>query len=448
MKKALKLRCSGFSIIALLVAVLSATGSVGVNENNIQEYLAGDSVSVSDFIEENFTTFVSKYNDSAEEEWQASYVENRFMITIDECGVEYQGVFLDFDLDNGYAVVGNEYEFLDFATDGFSPYESIESTSYYFSTVGGYYYLQNDKYVSIKEDNNAAENFIYDNIATKHYDGQEANQKGCGKIIDTDKYVKSKYGSGWKLDRNKSLPMKGYAQWDLSCYRKHIIEKDALSSYTSSEGSCWVISAYNVLQYMADNHWKDMPHQTDMVTYTSSKDEPNIYSKYFDSKGNNKSKLLYYNNKKSSVHEYFLVGNTRRFPKLYTTVRKHVDSKYKQVNDGGSIYNTSEIIEYTAKYYNHKVNAKKHVSWGLYADKGTKKLDNNYPLLWSTSSGTYGSHTMAVCGYKYYSKTSGWWIFKVTSYKLFYELRDGHSTDPRFYDISGHVGFSAIISLD
>lgn len=36
MKKALKLRCSGFSIIALLVAVLSATGSVGVNENNIQ----------------------------------------------------------------------------------------------------------------------------------------------------------------------------------------------------------------------------------------------------------------------------------------------------------------------------------------------------------------------------------------------------------------------------
>ena len=36
---------------------------------------------------------------------------------------------------------------------------------------------------------------------------------------------------------------------------------------------------------MADNHWKDMPQQTDMVTYTPSKDEPNIYSKYFDSKG-------------------------------------------------------------------------------------------------------------------------------------------------------------------
>ena len=93
---------------------------------------------------------------------------------------------------------------------------------------------------------------------------------------------------------------------------------------------------------------------------------------------------MYYNNKKSSVHEYFLVGNTRRFPELYTTVRKHVDSKYKQVNDGGSIYNTSEIIEYTAKYYNHKVNAKEHVSWGLYADKGTKN--------WITIIHYYGQH--------------------------------------------------------
>ena len=135
------------------------------------------------------------------------------------------------------------------------------------------------------------------------------------------------------------------------------------------------------------------------------------------------------------------------FPKLYTTVRKHVNSKYKKI-ESGSIFNTSEIIEYTAKYYGYKVNAKEHVAWGIYADTATRKIDSGYPLLWSTSSGTYNSHTMAVCGYKYYSKTSGWWIFKVTNYKLFYELRDGHSTAPRFFDISGHVGFSAIISLE
>ena len=99
----------------------------------------------------------------------------------------------------------------------------------------------------------------YDNVNAQHYDGQEADQKGCGKIIDTDLYVKDKYGSGWRLSNNKSLSMNGYSQWNMSCYRKHNIENDKLSSKTSSEGNCWVISAYTVLQYMADNYWTDMP---------------------------------------------------------------------------------------------------------------------------------------------------------------------------------------------
>ena len=113
--------------------------------------------------------------------------------------------------------------------------------------------------------------------------------------------TKKEFIEKWKNIFGKELEDNYNCLWEVFYFKdkkeKHIIEKDALSSSTSSEGSCWVISAYNVLQYMADNHWKDMPQQTDMVTYTPSKDEPNIYSKYFDSKGNNKSKLLYYNNK-------------------------------------------------------------------------------------------------------------------------------------------------------
>ena len=447
MKKIFKLRCSGFSIVGLLIAVLNATGTIGVNEDNIEKYLANDSISVSNFIEQNFDTFVLKYNDSTDEKWEASYIENRFMISINECGNEYQGVFLDFDLDHGYAVVGNDYNFLDFVTNGVSPYKDIESTSYYFSSTKGYYYLKDDHYVSVNDDDNANESFFYENIATKHYDGQEDKVTGCGKINDTDKYVKSRYGAGWTLGRNKSLPMVGYKQWNLSCYRKHYIENDTLSKTTKSEGNCWVISAYNVLQYMADKHLTNMPHNSYSTTYTPEIEEPNIYSQYYDKNGNNKSKLLYYNNNKSSVNEYFLVEKTRNFPKLYTMVRKHVDKKHGHINSG-SIFETSEIIEYIAHYYNHKINAKEHVCWGFYMDKGTKKIDKNYPLLWSTSSGTYGLHTMAVCGYKYYSKTSGWWIFKVTKHVLFYELRDGHNDKPRFFDMSGHIGFSAIISLD
>lgn len=448
MNRFTKIRCCGLSIVTLLASIFNSIGTSSVNKDNIKEYLPSDSVSVSNFIEENFQTFVNKYNEASNQEWKATYIENRFIITINECGNEYQGTFLDFDLECGYAVVGNDYNFLDFVTFGNSPYKDIESESYYFSSTNGYYYFQENHYVSVKNDDTDSESFFIENVATKHYVGQEEYATGCGKITDTNKYVKSKYGTGWKLHKSKSLSMKGYTQWDYSCYRKNYIKNDLLSTSTISEGNCWVISAYNVLQYMAETHWLNMPKGSEKVIYTPSKDEPNIYSKYYDSNGNNKSKLLYYNNGKSSVHEYFLVESAREFPKLYTIVRKHVDKKYKQIDNGGTISDTSEIIEYTANYYNHKINAKEHVFWGPYADKGTNKIDNNYPLLWSTSSGTYGSHTMAVCGYKYYSKTSGWWIFKVTYYKLFYELRDGHAEDPRYFDISGHVGFSAIISLE
>ena len=141
---------------------------------------------------------------------------------------------------------------------------------------------------------------------------------------------------------------------------------------------------------------------------------------------------------------------------MYTDVRRYVDKKFKQVNDGGTIYQTSEIIEAIANQYGHYVNAVEHVLWGLYTDTVSWKIDCGYPSLWRTSNDTYGKHIMAVCGYKYYSKTFGWWIFKTTDYKLFFELKDGHaddddddgSTDPRYYDISGHSGFAAIISLE
>ena len=239
--------------------------------------------------------------------------------------------------------------------------------------------------------------------------------------------------------------MKGFDQYGLSCYKENRIENNQVVSY--SEGNCWVVSAFTVLQYLADTKWTAMPQSSSMITYDPSVSETNIYSRYFDSNGNNKSKKLYYNS--SFVYKYDLMSTSFSFPELYTEVRKYVNSKYKQIDDGGSIYKTSKIIEEVAKKYGCTVNAKEHIFWGIYSsNEGIKKLNNDIPLLWSTSSCTYGAHTMAVCGYKSYSKVTGWWSFKSTQYKLFYELRDGHETAPRFYDMSGHFGFGAIISLE
>lgn len=151
MKKTVKIMCGGFSIIPIIAGVLNSSGIKGVDEKNIVEYLKGDNVSVSDFIENNTLQFVEEYNkylasenlsseelssnelqkdetsmqEQTIELWNATCIENRFEITINECGDEYVGTFLDFDGDNGYAVVGNDYNFLDFLTKGESPYAEI-----------------------------------------------------------------------------------------------------------------------------------------------------------------------------------------------------------------------------------------------------------------------------------------------------------------------------------
>lgn len=160
MKGLIKLRSSCISVLLLLVSMLAVNNSK-VNENNINNYLDSDCYSVTNYIEKNFDLFVDKYNESVEENiLNASYVENKFAIIIDEAGTKNEGVFLDFDLDNGYAIVGDEYNFYEFNPNGDSPYKGIESESYCYSTVSGYLYLKGDKYVNVDNSKNYSNDFF------------------------------------------------------------------------------------------------------------------------------------------------------------------------------------------------------------------------------------------------------------------------------------------------
>lgn len=122
-----------------------------------------------------------------------------------------------------------------------------------------------------------------------------------------------------------------------------------------------------------------------------------------------------------------------------------------RVPDGGTVYNTATIINEVGKQYGYDFKAKGTILAGLYGSSGITAVDKNLPFVLCTSAASnagYGNHLMAGCGYKVYSKTSGWWIFKVTSYKYFYELRDGHSSDIRYLDLSALTGFGGIVLLD
>lgn len=457
-----------------------------------------DCESVANYIEEHLVDFVSEYNAIMLEEkainesdenyvgdeddeggeddegnlyndrvWEATSVEARINVKIfddeeddeeegdDGCG--YDGILLDLDDENGYILVGNDYTLLDIEMFKESPFYEIDSDMYAFSVFGGYMYYDYvvEDYVSVNPENNSDESDWNEIALSKQYDGQDDYGKGCGGIKDPDIYMKARYGSIWKPSGGKSLPMHGFDQWDLSCYHNPIIENDQFDYRYRSEGNCWVISAYHVLQYLADKHWHNMPshdiYPRDKYGYIEEYDprieEPNIYTIFFDSDRNPKTQELYYNNGQKCINEWVEIYTTHEFPQLYIDVRKHVDSEYKKIN-GGYEKETLEIIRYIAQQYGYDVQGRVCVPWNSNIIVAEKELDKGHPLIWTTTKdSTYKNHSMAVCGYKHYVKVTRIWFFSFKTCKTLFELRDGWRTAPRFFDISGYRGKGEFIFL-
>lgn len=448
MNRVVKLNCSGVSIVFLLICIIPQFKQH--NDGNTLNIELTDKQEIVSFIEQNLSKLSLEYNKHFNQKWNPTSVENKCNITINDGGSETTGIFLDFNSNNGYAVIGDNLILYDIQTAGESPFLGIASSSYFYSNSYGYYYLMDGDYVSVNKFANKNNDFESAQLTGSHYLGQPAESKGCGDIDDPSLYVNDKYGTGWTLEKSKSLNMDGYTQLELSCYLKHKIEKDKATSTETvgvySEGNCWFVSAYNVIRFLQQRRWLSMPSKSIKAIYTPSSSEPNLYSKFYDEYGYNKSKKLYYNNKSSWVYERYLSRPTFDFEQLYIDVRQLLNEKYKKV-DGGTINETSAVIERIAKKYGYTVDAQENTAWAPFIDSVTQNIDSLVPFLWSTSCDTYGSHTMAVCGYRYYSRTTGWWIFKSKESKVFYEIRDGWSNSPKYFDISGYAGFAAFITL-
>lgn len=207
--------------------------------------------------------------------------------------------------------------------------------------------------------------------------------------------------------------MERFVQYDLSCY---IFEG-------CSEANCGLVSAYHILQYMQKSRWNRMPNSNDRTLYDPYLYEPNLYFKRFDLTG----RSLYDGLEKKTI-EYC--------PMLYKQARMHCASKYEKVEDL-SVYQTSAIIENVAKIHDYKVDAQEETMYKFHLDKGVDELNNNIPLCYSVlGDETYGSHTMAVCGYRKYQGKKKVMFFETTNTVLLYELADGWSFNKMYYDMS------------
>lgn len=408
--------------------------------------VSDDPFVVKDFIEDNFVKFVDKVNEDTDSNWKAQSIEKSFPIIINYLGNEINGVFLDFNDENGYAVLGDSYKFYDFVLNGESPYINVDANEYYYANNKYFYKRDSSEIIDVNEER--YEQFFCETVD----DGHAKDATGCGKIIDVEKYLNYHYGSDYNMISQNSLNMTGYEQYPLSIYYENRIINNEKRTY--SEGNCWAVSAYNLLQYLQQTRMPNMPSANDTYQYSATDWELRIFKNYYEVEIGHNGRIVSTKNITGKLNYgdgqtcYRIEAErTKKFPRLWADIRKYCNDKWGKINSG-MLIETSEIIEVIANKYGYNIDAKEHYDWAYYYSSGCKEIDNGKPLLWSTSTGTYGSHTMAVCGYKTFEKKTGWWIFQSVDTKVFYELRDGHSPSARYYDMSGHIGFAGIVSVE
>lgn len=411
-------------LIGILI-LLSST--LGISNEVIEDMSASDAAT---YVIENLDT-LNQILDEQGFDINLSFATS-YDIEIDTTYELLFGELISFNLGAFYMVIGDKLMLYGYGTD-LDP-KIIEKSLHHlrYHVIVGFQYIEDGTLISFAEKSDMSlEDLKAEN---KTYDGQQSGAIGAGKIIDTGKYIKNRYGDGWKQDSKNNIvyflapkgsayTMEGFSQSALSVYNER------KNGYIYSEGNCGTVSAYTAIRFIARAY-----HRTKYIAnsnydnYDPQVSEPNLYTRKTSDSNISINTNLYWD-------------------ELYRNTRIQAYQNF-----GGpeslTIWQSEALMEKTMALYNVSINARVNAAWGGYVSLFHHEIDSNRPLLWSTSTNTYGSHTMAVAGYEKWSKTTGWWIFTSTEYLTFAELRDGHSTSPRYFDFNAYIGLAAFVRFE
>ena len=392
-------------VLITLVAMAFNVQVSDITEDNLGDYLAGDCNSVADFVSDNLIDFTNEYNsilEEGEEPFNATYVEFRIPIRILTLATE--GVYLDFDGNNGYMILADDYELVAMETSGDLPYLRELDYSYY-AVNDGFMYPTEDgeyEYYEIEVIDETDEEVEYGNWA----------QSGTQVITDIRTYLNNTYGgSYWIHKTNNHLSnFTCFNQMDTSVYLPIV------NGTANSEGNCSLNSIFTVLNfYRSRNRMPNLPAPTDMITVNPENDS--FYSKY------------------ASTGNYFIAPT--ELPKLYNSIRNYAIKTHGYQVGGFSGNNTLSTMKSVASQYGYSIDG-----WDLsslsYESRVMKDIDASYPLFMATNGGVYGSHKLTVIGYATYAKVKKVVLgVKYYDYKKTLTVADNWDTSPRYYDMEG-----------
>lgn len=399
MKSKLKLL---YVLLPLFPTLLSASSGSVANDSFVPD-IEGDCESTADYIVNNLSELVYIYNHSEEctAQWNASYVEDiKPVISVSEEDSTY--IYLDFNENNGWAVVGNDFDFLDFSPTGDLEYTK-EIEKLLWSDYDGFVYLGENGYVKYGQE------FLNEDTLLEHafnYAGQFENfQSGSDGIKYVLSYLNDRYGSGWYLDSTNSKSLKGYT---------NVVQND-YAIYDRSEGNCTLSAYYGIFNYLR------------------------VYGKF----NNLPSGTCSVDTSKDSFGSNHTVTNTT-VPEIYAKIRE-------AAMDYGYTTNSTtwtsacmarwgndalEQMGYYHQWYNSYIYM--YLTWS-FQSQVVNNIKAGYPVMWNQARGNYADHSMVVKGYKTYKRKHKIWFITWYESKHFMLVNDNWADRDSYIDYDGYA---------
>lgn len=341
-----------------------------------------------------------------------------YIVEVDEA---FDGVYIDFNGHNGYVIVGKNLTVYEFEVTGKSVNENDKKKDLKYDVLSGIYY---EGY----EDQ-------YDNLLPM-YNGYDTSLNGVdskGTIYDLPDYVADEYGSSYKLHKSANATTRtGESQTDLSIYIKLNYDSSGTLVSTLSEGNCGLVAPYTLLKfYKYEKSYSSLPYGIATYPYDPSTEETSLYNSKVAEGG-------------FRIYDTEQGYSQKSFSPLYVEARQEAIDMNGST-EGLTVWESRDILNNVMDNHNYSTNFKIIELWSM--NTVTSRIDNGEAILWSTLGSAYGNHTMFVAGYDIYVKETKILFVTYRTYKEFFEIRDGWSTSPRYYDFNGINGGTTLGSF-
>ncbi len=394
-------------------------------ENNLDDVVN----EINYFIDKNDSQ-ISEYSTLDNNYLNATSIEycHSTWIVEDECYATY----IDFNDDNGYLVVDDDYTIHGLEVSG-----DIElfrdGRDLIYSEVDGFLYVDEDGTLQKIFENKKIDTYDTSFVQDDEYVSGAKVEDGEILPSNLSNYMAVTYSSSceetaYNTDLESTFDFG--KQRETSYYKKITCDKDGnkISNGTRPEGNCSLNTMYNLLRNWSKNG------KIDSIDYSSTKDVTSLiksdplYKTYvtdrtvypYDSGG-----YYYWTENDSNI--------LSAIPSLYIDIRNiasEEDYGYTPINGFKSSY-VPDVLSTIASDYDIKIKTNSSSS----ISSAISSVDKGKAVYVSISdSVTYGNHGVSLIGYRKYKFTRALWTFKKSETIYLFEVADNWNASAMYFD--------------